>query len=44
MGKKVTLFFTFCVLNILRKPEHVPVKKGFMDKMFGFMMPLVARH
>ncbi len=39
MGKKVTLFFTFWGLNILRKPEHVPVKKGFIDKMFGFMMP-----
>ena len=39
MGKKVTLFFTFWGLNILRKPEHIPVKKGFMDKMFGFMMP-----
>lgn len=39
MGKKVTLFFTFWGLNILRKSEHVPVKKGFMDKMFGFMMP-----
>jgi len=39
MGKKVTLFFTFWGLNILRKPEHVPVSKGFMDKMFGFMMP-----
>ncbi|MBC8014418.1 MAG: CoA-disulfide reductase [Sporomusaceae bacterium] len=39
MGKKVTLFFTFWALNILRKPEHVPVNKGFMDKMFGFMMP-----
>ncbi|AJQ29082.1 CoA-disulfide reductase [Pelosinus fermentans] len=39
MGKKVTLFFTFWGLNILRKPERIPVKKGFMDKMFGFMMP-----
>lgn len=39
MGKKVTLFFTFWGLNILRKPEHIPVEKGFMDKMFGFMMP-----
>ena len=39
MGKKVTLFFTFWGLNILRKPENIPVKKGFMDKMFGFMMP-----
>lgn len=39
MGKKVTMFFTFWGLNILRKPESVPVKKGFMDTMFGLMMP-----
>lgn len=39
MGKKVTMFFTFWGLNILRKPDKVKVQKGFMDKMFGFMMP-----
>jgi peroxiredoxin family protein len=39
MGRKVTMFFTFWGLNILRKPEKVDVKKGFMDKMFGMMMP-----
>ena len=39
MGKKVTMFFTFWGLNILRKPRKVKVKKGFMEKMFGFMMP-----
>ncbi len=39
MGKKVTMFFTFWGLNVLRKPESVSVSKGFMDKMFGFMMP-----
>jgi len=39
MGRKVTMFFTFWGLNILRKPEKVEVKKGFMDKMFGMMMP-----
>lgn len=39
MGKKVTMFFTFWGLNILRKPEKVSVKKGLMDSMFGFMMP-----
>ncbi|KNF07724.1 putative NADH oxidase [Gottschalkia purinilytica] len=39
MGKKVTLFFTFWGLNILRKPEKINVEKGFMDKMFGMMMP-----
>ena len=39
MGKKVTLFFTFWGLNILRRPEKVSVKKGIIDSMFGFMMP-----
>ena len=39
MGKKVTLFFTFWGLNILRKPEKVQVKKNLVEKMFGFMMP-----
>ena len=39
MGRKVTLFFTFWGLNILRKNERVKVKKPFMDKMFGKMMP-----
>ena len=39
MGKKVTMFFTFWGLNILRKPEKVLVQKGFMDKMFSMMMP-----
>nr|WP_279380128.1 DsrE/DsrF/DrsH-like family protein [Sporosalibacterium faouarense] len=39
MGKEVTMFFTFWGLNILRKPEKVKVKKSFMDKMFGMMMP-----
>ena len=39
MGKKVTLFFTFWGLNILRRPNKVSVKKGVIDSMFGFMMP-----
>lgn len=39
MGKKVTMFFTFWGLNILRKHERVTVKKPFMDAMFGSMMP-----
>ncbi|MDD4774640.1 MAG: DsrE/DsrF/DrsH-like family protein, partial [Eubacteriales bacterium] len=39
MGRKVSMFFTFWGLNILRKPEKVKVKKGFMAKMFGMMMP-----
>jgi len=39
MGKKVTMFFTFWGLNILRKPERISVQKGMIDKMFGMMMP-----
>ena len=39
MGREVTIFFTFWGLNILRKPQKVRVKKTFIEKMFGFMMP-----
>ncbi|MCM3636184.1 DsrE/DsrF/DrsH-like family protein [Sporosarcina luteola] len=36
---EVTIFHTFWGLNALRKEDHVPVKKGFLEKMFGKMMP-----
>lgn len=42
MGRKVTMFFTFWGLNILRKPEGAGVgrvKKDLLSKMFGIMMP-----
>lgn len=39
MGKKVTMFFTFWGLNVLRRPKKVSVKKNFIEKMFGMMMP-----
>ncbi len=39
MGRKVTMFFTFWGLNILRRRERVSVKKNFIEKMFGVMMP-----
>jgi len=40
MGKKVSLFFTFWGLNILRKPKKVRrLKKTLIEKMFGKMMP-----
>ena len=39
MGRKVTIFFTFWGLNILRKPKKVRVRKTLIEKMFGFMMP-----
>lgn len=38
-GKKVTLFFTFWGLSILKKPNAPSVQKGFMDRMFGMMLP-----
>jgi len=39
MGRKVTLFFTFWGLNILRKSEHIKAEKNLIEKMFGMMMP-----
>ena len=39
MGRKVTMFYTFWGLNALRKSNNVRVKKGFVEKMFGAMMP-----
>ena len=39
LGRKVSMFFTFWGLNILRKPEKVKTKKDFISKMFGMMMP-----
>lgn len=39
MGSEVTMFFTFWGLNALRRPEAVTVRKNFIEKMFGWMMP-----
>jgi NADPH-dependent 2,4-dienoyl-CoA reductase/sulfur reductase-like enzyme/peroxiredoxin family protein/rhodanese-related sulfurtransferase/TusA-related sulfurtransferase len=39
MGHKVTMFFTFWGLNILRKSNRQKVKKTLVEKLFGFMMP-----
>jgi peroxiredoxin family protein len=36
---EVTIFHTFWGLNALRKDEDMTIKKGFMEKMFGKMMP-----
>ncbi|AEH49116.1 DsrE/DsrF/DrsH-like family protein [Parageobacillus thermoglucosidasius] len=35
----VTIFHTFWGLNALRKDAHIPIKKGFLEKMFAKMMP-----
>jgi NADPH-dependent 2,4-dienoyl-CoA reductase/sulfur reductase-like enzyme/peroxiredoxin family protein/rhodanese-related sulfurtransferase/TusA-related sulfurtransferase len=39
MGSKVTMFFTFWGLNLLRRAQAVPVRKTFVERMFGWMMP-----
>ncbi len=39
MGRPVTMFFTFWGLNALRKANSPAVKKTFIEKMFGMMMP-----
>lgn len=39
MGKKVTMFFTFWGLNVLRKQENIKVSKNIIEKAFGIMMP-----
>lgn len=42
-GRKVTLFFTFWGLNIIKRKPKQPVKKDFMGKMFGKMLPSGSR-
>ncbi|SHH35490.1 CoA-disulfide reductase [Tepidibacter thalassicus] len=39
MGKKVTMFFTFWGLNVLRKENSPKVEKDILEKMFSMMMP-----
>jgi len=39
MGKKVSMFFTFWGLNILKKNRAVHVEKTLIERALGFMMP-----
>jgi peroxiredoxin family protein len=39
MGGKVTIFFTFWGLNLLRRHKKVRVRKTLIERMFGLMMP-----
>lgn len=39
MGKKVTMFFTFWGLSVIKKQEKVKVKKNVIEKMFDIMLP-----
>lgn len=43
MGRPVTMFFTFWGLTVLRKAKKQPVKKTFMESMFGAMLPRGSR-
>ncbi len=43
MGKKVTMFFTFWGLVVLKKKKSGRVKKDFMGKMFGMMLPKYSK-
>ena len=38
-GMKVSMFFTFWGLSVLRKNPAPAVKKDFISRMFGFMLP-----
>ncbi len=39
MGRKVTMFYTFWGLNILRKKEKISLEKAPIQKAFSAMMP-----
>lgn len=43
MGKPAIVFCTFWGLNLLRKPQAPRVKKSFVERMFGWMMPKGAK-
>ncbi len=38
-GKKVSIFFTFWGLNVIKKINKPSVKKDFLGKMFSLMLP-----
>lgn len=38
-GRKVSIFFTFWGLNLLKKTHKPRVKKDFFGRMFGWMLP-----
>lgn len=42
-GKKVTIFFTFWGLNVIKRQRKPKVQKDFFGKMFGMMLPGSSR-
>lgn len=43
LGHDVSIYYTFWGLNVLRKDNPPVVKKDFLSRMFGFMMPRGAK-
>lgn len=39
MGRKVTMFFTFWGLNVIKKHQKIKVEKGVIGRMFSRMLP-----
>lgn len=44
MGRKVTMFFTFWGLNVIKKHEKIKIKKNFISRMFSRMLPRGSKH
>jgi NADPH-dependent 2,4-dienoyl-CoA reductase/sulfur reductase-like enzyme/peroxiredoxin family protein/rhodanese-related sulfurtransferase/TusA-related sulfurtransferase len=42
MGQRVTMFFTFWGLNVLRRREAPPVPKNLVERLLGWMLPREA--
>ena len=42
-GRKVTMFFTFWGLSVIKKQDSKGVKKDIIGKMFGMMLPKNSR-
>jgi len=43
VGKKVTMFFTFWGLSVIKRSENVHAPKDFMGRMFSWMLPRNSR-
>ena len=39
MGQRVTMFFTFWGLNVLRRRDPPPIRKSIVERVFGWMLP-----
>lgn len=42
-GKKVSIFFTFWGLSVIKKQDKPAVQKDFISRMFGMMLPSNSR-